>query len=42
MARPDTRTNRREWIGIALLVAIGLIAPFLAYPTFVMKVWCFA
>ncbi len=29
-------------VGIGILVAIGLIAPFLVYPTFMMKVWCFA
>lgn len=42
MTRDDARSSRSQWIGIAVLVAIGLVAPFIAYPTFVMKVWCFA
>ncbi|MBC7780619.1 MAG: branched-chain amino acid ABC transporter permease [Proteobacteria bacterium] len=29
-------------LGIALLLVVGLIAPLLVYPTFMMKVWCFA
>jgi branched-chain amino acid transport system permease protein len=35
------RSSRRIW-GYALLIAIGLIAPFVVYPTFLMKVLCFA
>lgn len=32
---------RRSWLYIAL-IAVGLVAPFLAYPVFLMKVLCFA
>jgi branched-chain amino acid transport system permease protein len=32
----------RQAIGYALLIAAGLIAPFVLYPTFLMKVLCFA
>ena len=35
------RSSRYIW-GYALLIAIGLIAPFVVYPTFLMKVLCFA
>lgn len=35
------RSSRHIW-GYALLIAIGLIAPFVVYPTFLMKVLCFA
>jgi branched-chain amino acid transport system permease protein len=42
MATGTGNGSRNEMIGFALLVALGLVAPFLAYPTFVMKVWCFA
>ena len=39
---PSTgRSSRQVW-GYALLIAIGLIAPFVVYPTFLMKVLCFA
>jgi len=30
-----------KWLWI-LLIAVGLVAPFVAYPIFVMKIWCFA
>ena len=32
----------REALGYALLIAAGLVAPFVLYPTFLMKVLCFA
>jgi branched-chain amino acid transport system permease protein len=32
----------RQALGYALLIAFGLIAPFVLYPTFLMKVLCFA
>jgi branched-chain amino acid transport system permease protein len=34
--------SRAEWAAWALLLAAGLVAPFLFYPVFVMKVLCFA
>lgn len=33
---------RGELIGIGLLLVVGIVAPFVVYPTFMMKVWCFA
>ena len=38
-------TQPKSWrpaIGYGLLIAAGLIAPFIVYPTFLMKVLCFA
>jgi branched-chain amino acid transport system permease protein len=32
----------RQALGYTLLIAAGLIAPFIVYPTFLMKVLCFA
>jgi branched-chain amino acid transport system permease protein len=32
----------REALGYLLLIAIGVVAPFVVYPTFLMKVLCFA
>ncbi len=34
--------SSRQAIGYALLIAAGVIAPFIVYPTFLMKVLCFA
>ena len=40
-ARPRWRSDRTAW-GYALLVALGLAAPFLVYPVFAMNVLCLA
>jgi branched-chain amino acid transport system permease protein len=32
----------RAWLMFAILLALGLVAPFVAYPTFLMKLLCFA
>lgn len=37
-----TQAGKGPMIGFAILLVIGLIAPFLLYPTFLMKIWCFA
>ena len=34
--------SSRQALGYALLIAIGMLAPFVVYPTFLMKVLCFA
>ncbi len=34
--------SSRQALGYTLLIAIGLLAPFVVYPTFLMKVLCFA
>ncbi len=34
--------SSRQALGYTLLIAIGLLAPFIVYPTFLMKVLCFA
>ena len=34
--------SSRQALGYALLIAAGVIAPFVIYPTFLMKVLCFA
>ena len=34
--------SSRQALGYTLLIAIGLLAPFVLYPTFLMKVLCFA
>ncbi len=36
------RANRRKWVLYAALLLVALIAPFLAYPVFLMKILCFA
>lgn len=36
------KTDRYGWMGMAILLVAGLVAPFLLYPVFVMKVLCFA
>ena len=40
--RTLSASNRTPWIGFAVLVVIGLIAPWLLYPVFLMKALCFA
>lgn len=44
MTSPSLRpaAARLQALGWLLLLATGLVAPFLAYPTFLMKVLCFA
>lgn len=37
-----TAMNKTHWIGWGLLLAAGIAAPFMVYPVFAMKVWCFA
>ena len=37
----ETRSSRQA-LGYALLIVAGAIAPFIVYPTFLMKVLCFA
>jgi branched-chain amino acid transport system permease protein len=34
--------SSRQALGYTLLIAVGLLAPFVVYPTFLMKVLCFA
>lgn len=34
--------DRRRWMVYVALVAVALIAPFVAYPVFLMKILCFA
>jgi branched-chain amino acid transport system permease protein len=34
--------SSRQALGYALLIGVGLLAPFIFYPTFLMKVLCFA
>ena len=41
IASPGTGSSRQA-LGYALLIAAGAIAPFVVYPTFLMKVLCFA
>ncbi|MGJ7459476.1 branched-chain amino acid ABC transporter permease, partial [Halomonas sp. RA08-2] len=36
------RADRRRNVLYLVLIAIGLVAPFMAYPVFLMKVLCFA
>ncbi|MBK7663557.1 MAG: branched-chain amino acid ABC transporter permease [Sterolibacteriaceae bacterium] len=31
-----------RWVGFGVLLAAGIVAPFVAYPTFLMKLLCFA
>ncbi|MBK6975260.1 MAG: branched-chain amino acid ABC transporter permease [Sterolibacteriaceae bacterium] len=31
-----------RWVGFGLLLVAGIVAPFVAYPTFLMKLLCFA
>lgn len=42
MARPANRSKRLLWAGFGLLLVAGIVAPFVAYPTFLMKLLCFA
>ena len=42
MIRADRGRDKAELVGWALLVVLGFVAPFVAYPVFVMKVLCFA
>ena len=42
MARPADRSQRLRWVGFGVLLAAGIVAPFVAYPTFLMKLLCFA
>ena len=42
MARPADRSQRLRWVGFGLLLVAGIVAPFVAYPTFLMKLLCFA
>ena len=42
LAAASTPYLSRPAIGYALLIAAGVIAPFIVYPTFLMKVLCFA
>jgi branched-chain amino acid transport system permease protein len=42
LAATPTPYLSRQAIGYALLIAAGVIAPFIVYPTFLMKVLCFA
>ncbi|MFZ5556035.1 MAG: branched-chain amino acid ABC transporter permease [Pseudomonadota bacterium] len=37
-----TQTNKTHWIGWGLLLMAGVVAPFMVYPVFAMKVLCFA
>ena len=39
---PANPGSSRQALGYALLIAIGMLAPFVVYPTFLMKVLCFA
>mgnify|MGYP003396561711 FL=1 len=39
---PGNTGSSRQALGYALLIAIGMLAPFIVYPTFLMKVLCFA
>ena len=41
IATPGTGSSRQA-LGYALLIAAGVVAPFIVYPTFLMKVLCFA
>jgi branched-chain amino acid transport system permease protein len=41
MATPDA-TSKAPIIGFAILVLVGIIAPWVLYPVFLMKAWCFA
>ncbi|NIC04585.1 branched-chain amino acid ABC transporter permease, partial [Halomonas sp. DX6] len=38
----ERRANLRRNAFYLVLIAIGLVAPFVAYPVFLMKVLCFA
>lgn len=38
----ETGADYRAMVAFATLVLIGVLAPFVLYPTFLMKVWCFA
>ena len=38
----DEPRSSRQALGYTLLIAAGVIAPFIVYPTFLMKVLCFA
>ena len=42
MAREANRSEKRIRIGFGLLLVVGILAPFLVYPTFLMKLLCFA
>ncbi len=43
MAAPAARVSTTtRWLAWGALIALGLIAPFVLYPTFLMKVLCFA
>ncbi len=42
LAATRTAFLSRPALGYALLIAAGVIAPFIVYPTFLMKVLCFA
>ncbi len=38
---PDSKASRRA-LSYAALIAVGMVLPFIVYPTFLMKVLCFA
>jgi branched-chain amino acid transport system permease protein len=41
-AAQTSAPSSRQALGYTLLIGIGLLAPFVVYPTFLMKVLCFA
>ena len=42
VAKRQRRANQRRTLFYIALVVVGLVAPFLAYPVFLMKILCFA
>ena len=42
VAERQKRANMRRNVFYLALVVIGLVAPFVAYPVFLMKILCFA
>lgn len=42
MVGPENRSTNLQQIGFGLLLLAGVVAPFVVYPTFLMKLLCFA
>lgn len=42
VAKRQRRANQRRTLFYIALIVVGLVAPFLAYPVFLMKILCFA
>jgi branched-chain amino acid transport system permease protein len=39
---PSSRLSRSEWIVVAIFVVVGVGAPFVVYPVFLMHILCYA